>query len=312
MTTAPLTEQTPAEIDTQLFPLWAQRWQLAAQIHYYEGILAKLPVPSGESTRYKENLARFHARYAEVLAEILPFEDEYNRRGGWARYYLVANTNGHLHLTQDCPTCYSTTQFLLVAESSGLEADALIERFAEVVCTVCFPDAPSTPAYARGIEKARISAAEKAAQQCAGTGQYVSGSYGHRYASCPAGCGATVSVTQSGKARAHKTPEQEDAIVAANPKLLQRALQFKTALHYGGSTVTTVAAAKEVLREAIQIKLIAGTSADYNSYYAGRLDAACDAENRARYALQAKGLTTDEVAKIVTNAEKKTRKEYGL
>lgn len=74
-----------------------------------------------------------------ALAALKDAEAEY---GGWQRFFLVTNTNGHIHATRACSTCYPTTQFAWLPDLSGLtEADAVAEHGPRL-CTVCFPTAP--------------------------------------------------------------------------------------------------------------------------------------------------------------------------
>ena len=93
---------------------------------------------------------------------------------GWARFFLVQNTNGHIHSSMSCSTCTFTTQFGWLTDMSALtEADA-VAAHGERLCTVCFPSAPSnwTEGYyerltaERKAEKA-VAKAEKAAAKAA-------------------------------------------------------------------------------------------------------------------------------------------------
>jgi hypothetical protein len=62
--------------------------------------------------------------------------------GRWSRFYLVCNSNGHIHSSTSCSTCFPTTQYAWLTNLSGLtEADA-VEAEGEVLCSVCFPSAP--------------------------------------------------------------------------------------------------------------------------------------------------------------------------
>lgn len=62
---------------------------------------------------------------------------------GWSRFFLVQNTNGHIHSTLHCSTCRWDTDFAWLPELSGLtEADAVAE-YGEILCSVCYPSAPS-------------------------------------------------------------------------------------------------------------------------------------------------------------------------
>lgn len=70
------------------------------------------------------------------------YRDEYRRRGGWPRAYLVSNNNGHVHRDMACATCTATTDFYWVTDLSGSSEDEIVEAAGERACTVCYPSAP--------------------------------------------------------------------------------------------------------------------------------------------------------------------------
>ena len=129
--------------------------------------------------------------------------------GGWSRFFLVQG--GHIHSSMSCSTCNngeSLTQFGWLPALSGLtEAEAVAEHGA-ILCTVCFPSAPVEWTNGRELE-----AEAKKAAQCAGSGTYdweqaardrgEKPRYGRRYQTCPH-CEQTISITSTGKLRAHK------------------------------------------------------------------------------------------------------------
>lgn len=88
----------------------------------------------------------------------------------WSRFFLVAAHNGHIHSSMDCHSCYSTTEYIWLPDLSGeTEADAVAAE-GEILCTFCFPSAPS--AWTEGIgrrtkEEQDAKAAEKAAKMAA-------------------------------------------------------------------------------------------------------------------------------------------------
>jgi hypothetical protein len=123
----------------------------------------------------QETVARLAEKLEPLYAELRPYDDEYTRRR-WTRYWIVDNTNGHVHNTRHCQTCYPTTQYRWLTELSGSDDAACIELVGETACTVCMPDAPKFKGFGDGqsgwakntaeeiAEKERMKA-EKAAKQ---------------------------------------------------------------------------------------------------------------------------------------------------
>lgn len=81
---------------------------------------------------------------AELEAKISELEYEFDRRQGWARYYLVSGTSGHLHAVTTCSSCSETTSFDLRADLSGLPADEMLAIVGPTACSICFPSSSST------------------------------------------------------------------------------------------------------------------------------------------------------------------------
>lgn len=79
------------------------------------------------------------ATYQASITATLDHEDAYT---GWSRFYLVTNSGGHIHRTMTCSTCFSTTEFAFLPEMSGRDDADVVEAEGEILCSVCYPDAP--------------------------------------------------------------------------------------------------------------------------------------------------------------------------
>lgn len=248
---------TPKEIDTELARIWAEMNQAKTRIASTERRLrqerqALLPRP--RNIEQLENNLEALERLSEALQdEADPFEAEFSRRGGWNRYFLVNNANGHVHRGMNCNTCFITTQYRWLVDLADCDEAAMIEEWGETACTVCFSSAPSHPAFYRPSKE---SQAEKAARQ------------------------AEKAAREAKKAEKNLTAEE----------------QFRGPW----GMVTTVAGAKQAIRDAIEM-----------ANYGGPGVAHCDspkyqeAAQKATEVLLARGVTQAEIDKIVTNAKKK-------
>jgi hypothetical protein len=109
-----------------------------------------------------------HAEYLDLDAQVRAIVARMAVLGkiygdhGWSRFFLVTNSNGHIHSSTSCSTCFPTTEFAWLPGLSGLtEADA-VEDQGEILCSVCFPSAPV--AWTNGTSKVDQAAkAERAA-----------------------------------------------------------------------------------------------------------------------------------------------------
>lgn len=232
---ADLSTATPAEIDTRLFALYLETMSVQRDIGYAEKALARGALPY-IMERNQADLDRALARLDAIREEQRDLDNEFSDRGGWSRYFLVTNGNGHIHREMDCRTCYPTTQYAWLTTLSDCDEEAMVEEHGDMACTICFPDAPAYPAFQRSLEERKALEAAKAARECEGSRQYAPAvkSYS-RYGAC-AVCGEVVSRTTNGNARTHKPK----SVRLAEEKAIADAKQAKA----------DAAAAKRTTREA--------------------------------------------------------------
>jgi hypothetical protein len=127
------------------------------------------------------------------------FEAEFDRRGGWLRYFLVTSSVGHVHRGMDCSTCHATTTYAWIVNLADCDEAKMIEEYGTKACTTCFPNAPAHPAWIEAQHRAEA----EAARVCPGSGVYVGFGSGRKYVTCDR-CGATVAKTKNGNVRKHK------------------------------------------------------------------------------------------------------------
>lgn len=137
----------PAQIDGLLVPLEEKVARVSDWIaRITPQVNEALAKPDSERSYSESRVLELHAGYMRKLdaleRDVQPLRDEYNRRGGWQRYFLVTNTNGHVHTSTSCQTCRPNTNFAVLTEQSGMKTDDLVEMAGEDACTVCFPGAP--------------------------------------------------------------------------------------------------------------------------------------------------------------------------
>lgn len=208
---------TPVGIDTALGAIWEKYYTLADTIAMREGTMTSTEAHvermlASKSAYYRDVEApRLIAHIEETRASIrlmrgeqdalmtqaAPYEEEYDRRGRWSRYFRVLNGNGHVHRGRNCSTCYPTTRYGWLTTLSDCDEATMVAEYGHVACTVCFPDAP--------VEELRR--AYDAARYCSNSGAYVelngNGWSGHTYKECSV-CHKTIAVSRrTGKMRKH-------------------------------------------------------------------------------------------------------------
>lgn len=170
---ADLTQVHPKAIDSELARLWGEQTK-------YQGYLDSIRAREQKATdsgrvltdrESADNAAaklRTQRELAKLDAEAAPLEEEFDRRGGWARYFIVQNGNGHVHDKMNCMTCYPTTRFGWLTDLAGKSEKDMVAGYGESACSVCFPSAPSMyeamKAQGRTSDFARKTQAEKDAR----------------------------------------------------------------------------------------------------------------------------------------------------
>jgi hypothetical protein len=156
----PLSEQTPQQIDEQLYPLWIEAARYTEFLNHTNKYLKRDEEKQAAGKfmlqrsidEARERVAAYQAKLDEIKVQIEPFDTEYDDRGGWTRYLLVTNRGGHLHrMAADgyryvCHTLRpGRTRVFLLAESSGMANAEVVERYSFTACSKCFPEAPVEP-----------------------------------------------------------------------------------------------------------------------------------------------------------------------
>lgn len=215
--------KTPKQIDTELSELCPVHDRAVRLIAALEKDLAK--AESGDARyrgwdagKIRERIAGHRATAAKVGAEIEEREAEFRARGGWNRYFLVLNNNGHVHRERTCSTCFATTSYGWLPELSDCDEAAMVAEYGTSACTVCFPDAPTSKAWQDAAAREKAEAEAKAAEFCDAAEMDHDGfDHGRCYprARCN-GCGEIVSPKSKGSyaMRKHRTPEQKARIEA--------------------------------------------------------------------------------------------------
>lgn len=164
-----------------------------------------------ESSSVKDVRQGF-AMLKALREEVGRLNAEFERRGGWSRFFIVQNAGGHIHSSMNCSTCnkvtsrgWSQTKFGWLTALSGQSEEQAVAEQGAILCTVCFPSAP-----VEWTNKYEVEKAARAAERCEGSGTYYDSNLPHRkgyysgnWATCPV-CKAKPALTSTGKIKAHK------------------------------------------------------------------------------------------------------------
>lgn len=156
---------TPPEVDELFAAVWDRRYELLEdvyaawnEVHYAVGdrrVSAQtwrlghqeVQDKAAETERGRKALDRVNRAKGAVAkldgTVLAKLENEFGRRGGWSRAYLV--TDGHVHSSMHCSSCNRgefPTRFSWMIDYSGKSMAEIVEAAGERACTICYPDAP--------------------------------------------------------------------------------------------------------------------------------------------------------------------------
>jgi hypothetical protein len=119
--------------------------------------------------RVEAKIESIKERLSWINLESTELNNVWREEGCWTRAFLVTNSNGHVHNTMDCGTCFPTTRFEWLTEYSSDDENTIVELAGELACTVCYPSAPADilnqPATIQSKNRAeKEEAAAKAAE----------------------------------------------------------------------------------------------------------------------------------------------------
>lgn len=144
-----LSTATPVEIDTEFARLQNEQSDIERSEVAFKRIIEDPYATEAEVDEAQRRLLVTNESWRKLADEIVSLNAEYIRRGGWNRYYMVDNTNGHLHTTTACRNTYRTTQWYWMVELSGQERWDAVQAAGSLACLTCFSE------YREFIELAR-------------------------------------------------------------------------------------------------------------------------------------------------------------
>lgn len=141
-----VTKEFAVKIDTELSSWYDKRWDLVSKLESAED--TKEFYEKHYSTRVDE-IEKAIEKIAVIKSEIYAVNVEISKlnkiyeQDPWTRAFLVINSNGHVHSSMDCSTCFATTRYNWLIQYSNDDEKTIVEDAGQDACTVCYPSAPA-------------------------------------------------------------------------------------------------------------------------------------------------------------------------
>jgi hypothetical protein len=141
-----VTKEFAVKIDTELSSWYDKRWNLRNELEIAEDTKEfyekRYPARVEEIARYEQKIQVIKAKLREVFSKICDLDEIYDE-DPWTRAFLVINSNGHVHSSMDCNTCFATTRYQWLVQYSNDDEKTIVEDAGQDACTICYPSAPA-------------------------------------------------------------------------------------------------------------------------------------------------------------------------
>ena len=145
-----VTKEYAVAVDTELADLYDRIWSIDAQIQTFNDDVKSVQTSRWLNDSKKQDRYSYYAKQIDaLLIKRAPLKDrvrELSRiydRSPWTRAFLVINSNGHVHSSMTCNTCFDSTRYTWLVQYSNDNEATIVSDAGETACTVCYPSAPA-------------------------------------------------------------------------------------------------------------------------------------------------------------------------
>ena len=145
-----VTKEFAVKIDTELAELHGKIWEINSKILTYRDYQESTKQSRfGSDADKASSIAKYAEKIDELLIERAPLKDRVRELDKiyvldpWTRAFLVINSNGHVHSSMNCNTCFDTTRYNWLIQYSNDDENTIVEDAGQDACTICYPSAPA-------------------------------------------------------------------------------------------------------------------------------------------------------------------------
>ena len=141
-----VTKEFAVKIDTQLSSWYDKRWDAVSKLDIAEDSIKfyekYYPTSVEKIQESRDKAAKIKLEISFINIEIGKLNAIYNQ-DPWTRAFLVIASNGHVHSSMDCSTCFPTTRYQWLIQYSNDDEATIVEDAGKDACTICYPSAPA-------------------------------------------------------------------------------------------------------------------------------------------------------------------------
>jgi hypothetical protein len=141
-----VTKEFAVKIDTQLSSWYDKRWDAVSKLDIAEDSIKfyekYYPTSVEKIQESRDKAAKVKLEISFINIEIGKLNAIYDQ-DPWTRAFLVIASNGHVHSSMDCSTCFPTTRYQWLIQYSNDDEATIVEDAGKDACTICYPSAPA-------------------------------------------------------------------------------------------------------------------------------------------------------------------------
>ena len=141
-----VTKEFAVKIDTELSSWYDKRWIAIGKLESAEDSIKfyekYYPTSVEKIQESRDKAAKVKLEISFINIEIGKLNAIYDQ-DPWTRAFLVINSNGHVHSSMDCSTCFPTTRYQWLIQYSNDDEATIVEDAGKDACTICYPSAPA-------------------------------------------------------------------------------------------------------------------------------------------------------------------------
>jgi hypothetical protein len=141
-----VTKEFAVKIDTQLSSWYDKRWDAVSKLDIAEDSIKfyekYYPTSVEKIQESRDKAAKVKLEISFINIEIGKLNAIYDQ-DPWTRAFLVIASNGHVHSSMDCNTCFATTRYNWLVQYSNDDEKTIVEDAGQDACTICYPSAPA-------------------------------------------------------------------------------------------------------------------------------------------------------------------------
>jgi hypothetical protein len=141
-----VTKEFAVKIDTELSSWYDKRWIAIGKLESAEDSIKfyekYYPTSVEKIQESRDKASKIKLEISFINIEIGKLNAIYDQ-DPWTRAFLVLASNGHVHSSMDCSTCFPTTRYNWLIQYSNDDEATIVEDAGKDACTICYPSAPA-------------------------------------------------------------------------------------------------------------------------------------------------------------------------